>query len=71
VELPSPEYIPPLITFLCGDDAGYINGQVFAIHGNEIAIYSQPRERKTVFKESGWWTVDELVETIPSVLLAK
>jgi 3-oxoacyl-[acyl-carrier protein] reductase len=66
--LPGPETVTPFITYLCTDAAADINGQVFDVTGNNIAIYSEPVKRKTISKESGSWTVEELIKQMPQLL---
>jgi 3-oxoacyl-[acyl-carrier protein] reductase len=66
---PSPEAIGPFIAYLATDETASINGAVFYVRGPIIGIYSEPEIRKTIEKEEGFWTVDELVEEIPKVLL--
>ena len=52
------------------DSAAYINGTAFFVSGNgEFAVYSEPAERKAIRKETGSWTVDELIEKVPKTLL--
>jgi 3-oxoacyl-[acyl-carrier protein] reductase len=66
--LPSPETVAPFIMYLCTDAAADINGQVFDVTGNNIALYSEPVKKKTITKESGVWTVSELVQQVPQLL---
>ncbi|MFC2001130.1 SDR family NAD(P)-dependent oxidoreductase [Chloroflexota bacterium] len=66
---PDPETVAPLIAYLCTDEAADINGQVFGITGGSIAIYSEPVKKKVIRKEEGLWTVAELTELVPGVLL--
>jgi NAD(P)-dependent dehydrogenase (short-subunit alcohol dehydrogenase family) len=66
---PSPETVTPLIVYLCTDEAADINGQVFDVTGGNIAIYSEPVKKKSIIKEKGLWTVAELIEQVPRVLL--
>jgi len=66
---PAPETVPPLVTYLCTEEAFDINGQVFDIVGADIAIYSEPAKKKTISKEEGLWTVAELADLVPKVLL--
>ena len=66
--LPSPETVTPFIVFLCSDAAADINGQVFDVTGGNIAIYSEPVKKKSINKETGVWTVQELSEKVPSLL---
>jgi hypothetical protein len=68
---PSPETVPPLIVYLCLDKAAGINGQVFSIRGEIIGIYSKPKITKAIRKETGLWTIDELIELVPKELLGK
>jgi NAD(P)-dependent dehydrogenase (short-subunit alcohol dehydrogenase family) len=66
--LPSPETVAPFIMYLCTDAAADINGQVFDVTGNNIALYSEPVKKKTITKESGVWTVSELAQQVPQLL---
>ncbi len=66
---PSPETVTPFIVYLCTDEAADINGQVFDVTGGSIAIYSEPIKKKAVSKEEGSWTLEELIELVPKVLL--
>jgi NAD(P)-dependent dehydrogenase (short-subunit alcohol dehydrogenase family) len=66
---PKPETVGPFIVYLCTDEAADINGQVFDVTGGDIAIYSEPVKKKSIVKETGMWTVEELIEQVPKVLL--
>ncbi len=66
---PAPETVGPFIVYLCTDAAADINGQVFDVTGGNIAIYSEPVKKKSINKDRGLWTVEELVELVPKVLL--
>jgi 3-oxoacyl-[acyl-carrier protein] reductase len=66
--LPSPETVAPFIIYLCSDAAADINGQVFDVTGNNIAIYSEPVKKKTITRETGTWTMDELIKQMPQLL---
>ena len=66
---PSPETVTPFIVYLCTDEAADINGQVFDVTGGNIAIYSEPVKKKVITKQEGLWTVGELIELVPKVLL--
>lgn len=71
LNMPGPEYIPPVVTYLACDKAGNINGQVFHIEKGRVAIYSEPVEVRAIYKTEagGMWTVDDLEEAIPKTLL--
>ncbi len=65
----SPEIIAPLLIYLCTDEAASVNGQVFHIAGGDIALCSKEVEQNAIHKETGLWTVDELIELVPKVVL--
>jgi len=66
---PPPEAIPPLLVYLCTDEAADINGQVFGVRGQEIHVY-QEQTKNSIVKNEGFWTVDELVELVPKALFS-
>ena len=66
---PRPETVAPFLVYLCTDEAADINGQVFDVTGGDIAIYSEPVKKKSIVKREGLWTVEELIEQVPKVLL--
>ena len=66
---PAPETVSPFIVYLCTDAAADINGQVFDVTGGSIAIYSEPVKKKAVNKKEGLWTLEELIDLVPKVLL--
>lgn len=66
---PIPDTIAPLIVYLSTDEASDINGQVFRIDGNRIALFSTPLEGNSIHKETGLWTLEELKEVVPNTVL--
>jgi len=66
---PSPETVAPFIIYLCTEAAANINGQVFDVTGGNIALYSEPVKKKSIVKKKGLWTLEELIEQVPKVLL--
>ncbi|MBI2957869.1 MAG: SDR family NAD(P)-dependent oxidoreductase [Chloroflexi bacterium] len=68
-KVPAPEVVPPFLVYLCTDLASDINGQVFAIRGGKIAVYTEPKEANPIFKQGGMWTVEELREVVPNTVL--
>ncbi|WP_144637280.1 SDR family oxidoreductase [Bordetella genomosp. 13] len=46
--------VAPLAVFLASDLAAEVNGQIFAVRGNEIMLISQPRPVKSVHQSEGW-----------------
>jgi 3-oxoacyl-[acyl-carrier protein] reductase len=69
-EMALPEHVAPFIAYLATEEAGNITGTVFAVHGGHIGRYLDPVEVATLDKQEGLWTVDELVEQVPKILLA-
>lgn len=71
LNMPGPEYIPPIVVYLASDKAANINGQVFHIEKGRVGIYSQPVEVRAIYKteRGGMWTVDDLEEAVPKTLL--
>ena len=67
--LPDPMTLTPFLVYLCTDEAADINGQVFDVTGGNIAIYSEPVKLKSIDKKEGLWTIEELIEQVPKVLL--
>ncbi len=67
--LPDPITLTPFIVYLCTDLAADINGKVFDVTGSNIAIYSEPVKIKAIDKKEGLWTVNELAEKVPKILL--
>ena len=71
INRPGPEGIGPVLVYLASDEAASINGKVFYTSGGWLALYSEPVKKKTIIKEEGLWTVEELIEQVPKVLLAE
>jgi len=63
-----PDDIAPMVVFLASEEARNVNGQFFLCAGGSISLVSQPRAIKTIFKEDGGWTLDELDEMLPVTL---
>jgi len=65
---PEADTIPPLLMYLCTEEASQITGQVFDIFGQHLAIYEPAHKKATIFKPTSW-TVDELRDVVPSGLI--
>ncbi|MHB2167985.1 SDR family oxidoreductase [Alsobacter sp. R-9] len=50
----TPDKIAPVAVFLASDAAADVNGQIFAVRGNEIFLMSQPRPLRSVHRSEGW-----------------
>lgn len=58
-----PEGVAPWVAYLCLDEAGHINGEVFAVEARRVALIAWPDETATLFRDAaaqGPWTLDEL-----------
>ena len=61
-----PEYIAPMVAYLCLEEADYINGQVFHVERGRIHTYYFGEEFKSLHKgDDGMFTLDELIEAVP------
>jgi NAD(P)-dependent dehydrogenase (short-subunit alcohol dehydrogenase family) len=48
------DHIAPLAVHLVSDGASTISGQVFAVRGAEIVLFSLPRPLATIYQPGGW-----------------
>ncbi len=62
-----PEFVAPLVVFLCTDRAANINGRDFIVGGNEISLMSLPGRERTIYREGGW-TLDALDRIFPTTI---
>ncbi|HJQ82905.1 MAG TPA: SDR family NAD(P)-dependent oxidoreductase [Candidatus Binatia bacterium] len=69
IEELDPDDIAPMVVYLASEYAGGVNGQFFLCFGNQVALVSQPRPVKTIYKDDGDWTLDELDTLVPEGLI--
>jgi NAD(P)-dependent dehydrogenase (short-subunit alcohol dehydrogenase family) len=69
IEALDPDDVAPMVVYLASEHAANVNGQFFLCYGNAIALLSQPRHVKTLYKSSGVWTLDELDRLAPTSVL--
>ena len=67
--LRDPEYVAPMVAYLCTDDAWNINGQIFHVAGGSVGVAWHPTPMRTLWKPA-MWTLDELVAAVPEQLMA-
>ena len=60
-----PEDVARLVVFLLSDAAKEITGQTYTAVGGRIALWSQPREIRSMVKDGGW-SVEEIAENLMS-----
>jgi 3-oxoacyl-[acyl-carrier protein] reductase len=63
-----PNYVPPLVLYLATDEAANVTGQVFTVWGGYIGLFPDPKEVGLVYKKQHLWTIDELINLMPSKL---
>ena len=67
--LREPEYVAPMVGYLCTDDAWNINGQIFHVAGGSVGVAHHPTPMRTLWKPA-MWTLDELAAAVPAQLMA-
>ena len=75
INTPPPEYVAPIVSWLCTNEAEYVSGQVLHAAGGQISVWSSYFEERSIYKGSHTqvppWTIDELDELVPGNLLPK
>jgi NAD(P)-dependent dehydrogenase (short-subunit alcohol dehydrogenase family) len=66
-----PKYVAPLIVYLATDEARDVTGQFFYASGGDVGHYNHPLRMRTFVRKWGKWTIDELSDVIPPLLVAK
>ncbi len=65
-----PEYIAPLVGYLCLDESDFINGQTFHVEKGLVSTYFFGEDRNSLLKVGdGLFTLEELEESLPRALL--
>jgi NAD(P)-dependent dehydrogenase (short-subunit alcohol dehydrogenase family) len=66
-----PEYVAPMVAYLCTDSAQNITGEFFYSGGGDICIFGRPLRMPgphTLIHNQGKWTIEELKQIIPELL---
>jgi NAD(P)-dependent dehydrogenase (short-subunit alcohol dehydrogenase family) len=63
-----PEYVAPMVVWLCTDAAWNVNGKVFNVSGGTISLSSEEVPLRQLNKQ-GMWTIDELATLVPTALM--
>src|SRR5712691_11467862 len=69
IEELDPDDVAPMVVYLASKVAGGVNGQFFLCLGNQVALVSQPRPVKTLYKPDADWMLDEIDRLAPSTIL--
>jgi len=71
--LPGPEFVAPMVTWLCSDAGDGVTGEVFGLSGGKISRWTTYQDAATIVKSSaegpGLWTLDELNLIVPKSLV--
>ena len=69
--MPGPEFVAPMVAYLCTEEAADVNGQLFHAERSKIHTYMYGEESRAIYKYSddGMFTVEELVNTVPASLM--
>jgi hypothetical protein len=62
-----PANVPPIIVYLCSDEAGEITGQCFGASGYRIIRYTHMKPDRVLIN-NGSWNIDELFKVFKSAL---
>jgi NAD(P)-dependent dehydrogenase (short-subunit alcohol dehydrogenase family) len=70
--MPGPEYVAPMVAYLCTDAARDVNGQIFHAERSLIHTYYYGEASRSIYKydNGGMFTVNELLHTVPGSLMA-
>jgi NAD(P)-dependent dehydrogenase (short-subunit alcohol dehydrogenase family) len=72
-QLPGPEFIAPLLTWLCTDAGGQATGEVFSVSGGTITRWSKLEDQGTLVKAGAngpeLWNLEELDRLVPKHLI--
>ncbi len=66
--LREPEYVAPMVVWLCTDAAWNVNCKVFNVSGGSISLSSEESPLRQIAKQ-GTWTIDELASLVPQALI--
>ena len=65
----TPEQVAPMTVWLCTDDAWNVNGKIFHVSGGTVSLAHEETPMRQITKD-GKWTIEELVNLVPNLLLA-
>ena len=71
--MPGPEFVAPMVAYLCTDAAKDVNGQIFHAEKSHYHTYHYGDVARSLYKyeNNGEFTVDELIKLIPASLMAE
>lgn len=67
----SPEFISPIVLFLCTEEAANVNGRVFLAGGGKFGLYNEPEVIASVEKQAQVWDLEDLVKEMVANVTGK
>jgi NAD(P)-dependent dehydrogenase (short-subunit alcohol dehydrogenase family) len=67
----SPEFISPIIIFLCSEEAANVNARVFTVGGGKFGLYNEPEIIASVEKPAQVWDTEELIKEMVAKVTGK
>ncbi len=61
------DQVAQLAVALCADEAKDVSGQIFAVRGNEVVLFDQPRPVKSMARIEGWTPRSLLDQALPAM----
>ena len=61
------DQVAQLAVALAADQAAEVNGQIFAVRGNEVVLFNQPRPVASVSRGDGWSPESLLTDALPAL----
>ncbi|MEO2166882.1 MAG: short-chain dehydrogenase, partial [bacterium] len=52
---------------LLSDKSAHVTGQIYSVAGTKIAVWNQPEEVRSVYREGGW-TAEEIATRLDSTV---
>ncbi len=62
-----PEYVAPMVVYLCTDQAWNVNGKVFHVSGGVVSLGHEEAAWRTI-ETAGMWDVNELRARVPALI---
>lgn len=62
-----PNYVAPMVVWLCTPAASGVSGNVFHCSGNRVSLMNHPVPMRSIYTH-GRWTVDELAAVVPETI---
>ena len=71
IAMASPEFISPIVIFLCSDEAANVNARVFNVGGGKFGLYNEPEVIGWVEKPGKAIDTEELIKEMVAKVTGK